>query len=111
MSFQSTVLMIAAGVLILSLTYIGYMISKLMKNRKYPPTISRCPDYFELVKEGDREYCKNTRNLGSGVATFPIDSELSTFTEQELLNMDEQSKKEVIKFLHTHNLTWDGIQL
>ena len=111
MSFQTTVTMIAAGVLILSLTYIGYMISKLVKNRKYPPTISRCPDYFELVKEGEREYCKNTRNLGSGISEFPVDSQKSTFTEDELLNMDDVGKKNIINFLYSNNLTWDGIQI
>lgn len=110
MEFQSTVILIAAILLIISLTYIGYLIRNLIENRKYPPTISRCPDFFVLKRDkSGNEYCENVKNVGSGVERYPESG--STYTEKELLNMNEATRQNIKNFLLNNNLTWDGVQL
>lgn len=115
MEFQSTVILIAAILLIISLTYIGYLIRNLIENRKYPPTISRCPDFFVLTREVDEngnieEYCRNVKNIGKpGATRYPLSG--STYTEKELLNMNEATRQDIKNFLLNNNLTWDGVQM
>ena len=51
--FYTSVLGVAAVLLILILTYIGIMLTvSTKKTAKYPPVANLCPDYWEVVKDG-----------------------------------------------------------
>jgi hypothetical protein len=70
MRFQSVVLLLASVVLIGGLTYVGYMFNKLVRARQWPPAISRCPDYFEIVADQDDQgnpVCVDTRGVDKNV--------------------------------------------
>ena len=51
MTFQKTVLIIAVIILILTLSMIGYMLWKAKGSTRYPPEISMCPDFWEVVEK------------------------------------------------------------
>ena len=74
MTFQKTVLIIEVIILILTLSMIGYMLWKAKGSTRYPPEISMCPDFWEVVeKKNDqpgmgiqrgRLLCKPNPDLG-----------------------------------------------
>jgi len=63
MSIQKIIIYLALVLLILMLTFIGYMMYKSKSSAKYPPEISECPDYWKVV---GIEKCDNIMNLGKG---------------------------------------------
>lgn len=60
MNFQKIVIIIAIVLLILMLSFIGYGLYKNKSNRKFPPIIGECPDYW-VAKKNE---CTNPKNLG-----------------------------------------------
>tara|TARA_B100000925_G_scaffold87523_1_gene63027 strand:- start:37973 stop:38278 length:306 start_codon:yes stop_codon:yes gene_type:complete len=52
MSFQKTVLIIAAIVLSVMLFFIGLAMQGLKKAQQYPPEVSVCPDYWSKDSNG-----------------------------------------------------------
>ena len=54
--------------LILTLVFIGYSLHNHRFNKKFPPIIGECPDFWVAEKEK----CKNPKNLGNcrGVMNF-----------------------------------------
>lgn len=69
MSFKKTTIIISVIILALILFFIGIMISRTQANKVWPPMVSECPDYFDVV---GLEKCNNSKNLGScsGVTDF-----------------------------------------
>lgn len=69
MSVQKTVLIIATIMLVLTLSFIGYMMYIAKSSIQYPPEISECPDYWKVV---GLEKCENVMNLGTcqGIQDF-----------------------------------------
>jgi len=61
-NFNKTVLMVASVLLILGLIIIGLFISKNIEKSDFPPIISDCPDYWNVVYDN----------------TFVVDSNLNT---------------------------------
>jgi hypothetical protein len=64
MNFQRIVLTIALILLIISLVAIGLLIKSAMKNTKFPPEVSQCPDYFKTSMINGKLSCANPMNLG-----------------------------------------------
>lgn len=62
MSIQNIILMVAGVILILVLSFIGYMMYMAKSTTQFPPDISECPDYWKVV---GLEKCENVMNLGS----------------------------------------------
>ena len=63
MGFYHVVTTIATIVLILCLTFTGYMLWKSMHKSTFPPTTSNCPDYWTPV-QGEKDTCENVKGLG-----------------------------------------------
>ena len=51
MTFQKKVLVISIIILIGTLVLIGYMLHKAQSTTLYPPEISMCPDFWEVVEK------------------------------------------------------------
>jgi hypothetical protein len=72
-SFQQIVLTFAIIFLIVILVVIGYSLSNSKTNKKWPPIIGNCPDYWEDITDGTVTdgsiKCKNTQSMGNCGAT------------------------------------------
>ena len=59
-NFNSLVLLIASIILIILLIVIGIIMYYSAKNASYPPIISECPDYWDVVKDSKNNViCEN----------------------------------------------------
>lgn len=69
MSFQTITIYVALTILILMLVMVGVMMYYAKSNTVWPPMISECPDYFEVVSPG---VCNNVKGLGQckGILNF-----------------------------------------
>ena len=71
MSFQKNIIIIACILLILTLCLMGYMLYKNKENKKYPPVLGSCPDYWRsdpsfnqiCYNDFDLGICKNEMNF------------------------------------------------
>lgn len=61
MGFYHVITTIATIVLILCLTFTGYMLWKNMHKSEFPPTKSACPDFWKSV---GKDTCENVKGLG-----------------------------------------------
>jgi hypothetical protein len=60
MTFQKTVLIVAAVILIIVLCLVGISMWQNKKNTKFPPVIGECPDYWtDQSGKGDGSMCIN----------------------------------------------------
>lgn len=97
MSFQKTTVIIAIVVLILVLLLVAYMMHKSKKTAKWPPMISECPDYFEVVSP---QVCNNVRNLGNCPGTI-------SFTDPQFQGSSGLKQKKT--WAENCGVVWDGI--
>jgi hypothetical protein len=58
MSFQKNVAVSALVVLSICLIIVGIILLRMRKNVKFPANIGQCPDYFDVVKDGDSIKCE-----------------------------------------------------
>ena len=65
MSFQKTVLIIAAIVLSFMLFFVGLAMQGLKKAQQYPPEIAACPDYWSIQTDGT---CVHNDEINVGTA-------------------------------------------
>ena len=61
MDFKTTVILVASIILIIMLIIIGIALYQVQKNLKFPPVISKCPDYW-VMKD---KVCNNPKHLGT----------------------------------------------
>jgi len=103
MSFQNIIVGVAILILIISLIVIGILIRRNKSNVKYPPIVSECPDYFEIVGPNK---CKNTQKLGkckkNGTVTETYDFSSGRFSGPS----GQKNKCRLAAFC---DITWDGI--
>jgi hypothetical protein len=96
MNFQKVVLIIAIILLIISLVIIGFMLKSALVNRPWPPSISQCPDYWDI----SGNLCKpNKINIGTPVISTPIDFTTANYKTNCLKQ----------KWASASNVTWDGL--
>lgn len=100
MNFQYTVLMISGIILLLALSFIAYSLYHLHSNRKYPPVVGDCPDYWESVEEGGKAICKNSKKLGTC-------GDKMDFSGPQFVGDDGICNKS--KWAKSCKLSWDGI--
>jgi len=96
MNFQRLVIIVAMIIIILMLTFVGYILHKDKKNMKFPPVIGDCPDYW--ISENN--LCINPHKIGPCLG--PID--FSTTLYQGDNGNCEKSKK-----ARNCKLSWQGI--
>jgi hypothetical protein len=92
MSFQRNVLTIAIVLFVLLLLFIASMMNNAKKNQAYPPELSACPDYWQVLNTGE---CQNVNNLGNGLSK-PIDFSKKTSVER-------------CNWAKEYGIEWDGI--
>ena len=97
MTFQKTTIIIASVILILMLILVAFMMHRAKENAAWPPMISECPDYFEVVSPG---VCNNVKGLGSCKGTINFSS--SKYQGNAGLGEKKQWAKQC-------GVTWDGI--
>ena len=102
-TFQSIVMSISVIILIMCLLFIGVSLYKNKYNKKFPPILANCPDYW--IDESDKNNgskCVNKRNLGNGQCEKTMDFSKSMWNG--LAGLCAKSK-----WAKSCDLTWDGI--
>ena len=97
MNFQKITMIVASVILIVMLLLVAYMMHRAKQTAAWPPMISECPDYFEVVNPG---VCNNVKGLGSCQGI--IDFSAPYYQGQTGL----KQKKE---WATNCGVTWDGI--
>ena len=102
MNFQKMVLSIASFLLLVMLVFIGYVISKGQSEKKFPPVVPKCPDYWTISDDG--KGCVYTLGLGccNSESTVIIDDPARDWNGSSGL-------KNKCEWAKGCNLTWDGI--
>jgi hypothetical protein len=60
MGFYKQVIFIAIIVLIVSLAFIGSILSRSSSDFQFPPNIAKCPDFYTKISDTECESTKNT---------------------------------------------------
>jgi hypothetical protein len=95
-SFQKTLLVIAAIVLIISFIVISIMIYNAKEKDKWPPIVSKCPDWWT---EGEDGKCSNTKNIGT----------CSTYDPSAIVYTGSNGPCERYKWATGCGAAWDGV--
>ena len=114
MNFVNFVANIALLILFISLSSIGYVMYK-SRNKFVGENvvIGECPDYWNMVKQGNTNVCVNVKNLGNSSCSRTPDSLITdglfkkNFFVQPYTNTDSMCQKS--KWANSCDLTWDGI--
>jgi hypothetical protein len=69
-SFYLTITIIAAVILILSLTYVGVLLYSTKSTVAFPPTQSKCPDYWTIDTSGKCKVPTSTNDKNASGLTF-----------------------------------------
>ena len=99
MNFQKIVLVIASLLLIISLTFIGYTLYYHKFNKKFPPVIAECPDFWKASKKG---ICENPRGLGNNNCRGAMN-----FNQNRFQGHDGNCNK--AKWANHCGVSWSGI--
>lgn len=99
--FQKNVIMVASVVLIVLLAIIGYLLSKSTSGDTWPPTISKCPDYWQDTS-GEGKNCLNVEKLGNCGGDIAPGFDMRAFSKPEALCSSKTA-------ITNCNLTWSGI--
>lgn len=106
MEFYKTVFMIMLIVLFISLSIVGYAIYNSKNDKKYPPIVSECPDYYEL----SGNICTDVHGLSSGDQSSCQNVNFSLFTNSNNAGMGPNSaicEKKI--WANNCGVNWDGI--
>ena len=119
-SFQTTVLIIAVLLLIVSLIYIAYSLDNAIAENPWPPIIGDCPDYWTAATKSDLNelgvnssgvgagpFCVNVKNLGKCPAKGGDKHLVMDFNENIYRGSKGSCQK--YKWATNCNVTWDGI--
>ena len=110
--FQKTVLLVAIGVLSVSLFGIAILLMKENRKKVFPNEIGDCPDYFQMGNEG----CKSVKSYtqlggtikGDGSGPAGCTNPGKIFKTQAKYN-GSNGRVEKCKWAKRCGLTWDGI--
>jgi hypothetical protein len=106
MSFQNSVLMIAAITLLILLGISAYTFSQVSSEATWPPIVANCPDYWvDLL--GDGKACYNSKSLGSCNIPKTDDKNVMNFDISPFNGDDGACKK--YDWANKCGVTWDGI--
>lgn len=106
LSFQKTVIVIAIILLILTLVFIGYSLSKAKSEAPWPPMIGDCPDYW-LDLSGNGAMCVNTKSLGT--CNIPTSGQKNSMDFSTGVYTGENSTCAKYMWAKNCDVTWDGI--
>lgn len=101
MSFKTITLIIFSIILIGSLIYVYFSIEKTVSRVEWPPSVSKCPDYWEEERDDENKpFCVNRKEIGLPVAICQDD------LDSEFLAKDKCAKS---LWARSCDLTWDGV--
>lgn len=108
-NFNSIVLQVATIILIIILIIIAMFMHYLSENAMYPPVISECPDYWNVVKNSDGKIsCENV--LKKNPASV---SSLDSCNKVDSVNFMGASIDDTVcnkyNWARNCNVVWDGI--
>ena len=101
MSFQRTTITVALVTLIIIFIMIIIVIKRDTKEKTWPPMISQCPDYFDVVGENQCENRKYLGNSGDGC--------LGRINFSDPKYRGHEGLKEKKEWAKGCGVTWDGI--
>lgn len=121
-TFQKVVIGIALVVLIVLLVVVGVLLNKNKENTVYPPSATKCPDYWMEVEGGCQMGTINNGDLkkengGNGIVNFDDNTNENYFTKTEKwFNPKNETYTEYSEICAKqawamHNkVKWDGIK-
>jgi len=116
--FYNIVLIIAAVILILTLTYIGIQMRNKAKTAVYPPMVAACPDYWE--QSSDAVGCiipqQAQKNSGNGVTSSSTPGFYVDENGNQSINFNDptwsakgNSTCAKQTWANTNGFVWDGV--
>ena len=118
-TFNKVIIMVTSIVLIISLLVYGLLINSAQKNNyKFPPKISKCPDYWDISNNADDTYCIQ-RGINTNNNVFPavnnsilsVDNnyrDISYNTDIMKYN-DKDSICSIYEWSNSNKISWSGI--
>jgi uncharacterized membrane protein len=95
------VILLALVILISYLIVIGIAMYSSNKNKKYPPIIPKCPDYWDITNDN---ICKNTKRMGTCLDSKELTIDLNNSKWKGATGMCSK-----YQFSNKCNIQWDGI--
>ena len=110
--------MVTCIVLIISLLVYGLLINSAQKNNyKFPPKISKCPDYWDISNNSDNTICID-RGINNNNESFqtPVGSSVLTVSSNDISYntdiMKYNDKDEICgiyEWSNSNKISWSGI--
>ena len=112
--FQKVILTSSSIILVVSLLFLGYFLTKSLYEDSYPAVISDCPDYWDVTRDVDgNQTCINTSTINdvggphaaSDQCTNPsvIDQFMGSGNDTDAILCEKYS------WARKCNVVWDGI--
>ena len=96
LAFKKIVILFSLIILLTSLIFIGYTLQNNKYNKKFPPVVAECPDYWKATNDK----CYNSKNLG--ICRGSTDFNTSKY-------QGENGDCEKFKWAQGCNVSWSGI--
>ena len=108
-NFNSSVLQIATIILIIILIIVGMFMYYLSYTAIYPPVISECPDYWDVVKDSNNKIsCENKLKINPNAV-----SNTDSCNKVNPVNFSGSTDEDTIcnkyNWARNCNVVWDGV--
>lgn len=118
-TFNKVIIIVTSIVLIISLLVYGLLINSAQKNNyKFPPKISKCPDYWDISNNDDYTICidrginNNNNNFpnpaNSSILSVSDGNDISYNTNIMKYN-DKDSICGIYEWCNSNKISWGGI--
>ena len=114
--FQKVVLISSTIILIVSLMFLAYFLTKSLHEDSYPAVISDCPDFWDVTRNEEGEtICKNTSTINRPAGTFRGIGEIKECRQVPTGKFsasgdnDDSVLCEKYEWAKKCNITWDGV--
>jgi hypothetical protein len=117
-TFNKVIIIVTSIVLIISLLVYGLLINSAQKNNyKFPPKISKCPDYWDISNNNDYTICID-RAINNNNTNFPnppnssvlsISSNDISYNTDIMKYNDKDSICGIYEWSNSNKISWSGI--
>lgn len=118
-TFNKVIIIVTSIVLIISLLVYGLLINSAQKNNyKFPPKISKCPDYWDISNNNDNTVCidRGINNNNTNYPNPPNSSVLSvsnvndiSYNTDIMKYNDKDSICGIYEWSNSNKISWSGI--
>lgn len=118
-TFNKVIIMVTSIVLIISLLVYGLLINSAQKNNyKFPPKISKCPDYWDISNNADDTYCIqrgiNTNNnvfptVNNSILSVDVNYKDISYNTDIMKYNDKDSICSIYEWSNSNKISWSGI--